>query len=87
VVVFNILVRIINELLGDGQYFRRKGMIAKVVDDYVTKKVQVQDDDDDPSNFNGDMLQLDQDDLETVSAKQFVWYEENIAVCMVPFLN
>jgi hypothetical protein len=62
-------------------------MIAKVVDHYVTKKVQVQDDDDDPSNFNGDMLQLDQDDLETVSAKQFVWYKENIAVCMVLFLN
>jgi DNA/RNA-binding protein KIN17 len=65
----NLLVRIINESLGDGQYFRRKGVIAKVVDDYVAK-VQVQDDDDDPSNFNGDMLQLDQDDLETVAPKR-----------------
>jgi DNA/RNA-binding protein KIN17 len=69
----HIIVRIINEKLGDGRYFRRKGVVMNVVNEY-TAQVRVEEDDDGP----GDLLQLDQEDLETVAPKRV-----NEMVCIV----
>jgi DNA/RNA-binding protein KIN17 len=71
----NIVVRIINETLGDGRYFRRKGVVVKVVNQF-TAQVRVQKDDDD--HIQHDLLQLDQEDLETVVPKRV-----NEIVCIV----
>jgi DNA/RNA-binding protein KIN17 len=61
----DIIVRIVNQKLGDGRYFRRKGVVLRVVDEY-TAQVRVEEDED----GHGDLLQLDQEDLETVAPKR-----------------
>ena len=66
----NIMVRIINETLGNGRYFRRKGVVDKVVDPFLAQVRVLDDDDDDQGRRPGDLLQLDQDDLETVAPKR-----------------
>ena len=64
----DILVRVINKKLASGRYYRRKAMIDKVIDDF-TAEVIVVDGDDRHDKIAGDVLRLDQDDLETVAPK------------------
>jgi len=64
----DIIVRIISKTLGDGKYFKRKAVIAKVIDKY-TAEVEVLDSGPDKQD-GGDILMLDQDDLETVIPKE-----------------
>ena len=75
----NIMVRIINQTLAEGKYYRQKGYIRQVdpKDPYVAQ-VHVQLDDDHHKNPKVVILQLDQDDLETIGPKR-----QNDSVCMV----
>jgi len=56
----NIIVRVITKRLANGEYYKRKGRVTKVIDKY-TAELEMLD--------GGDVLQLDQDDLETVIPK------------------
>lgn len=56
----NIVVRVITKRLANGEYYKRKGRVTKIIDKY-TAEVEMLD--------GGDILQLDQDDLETVIPK------------------
>jgi DNA/RNA-binding protein KIN17 len=58
----NIIVRVITKHLANGEYYKRKGKVTKVVDKY-TAEVEILDPE------GGDILKLDQDDLETVIPK------------------
>lgn len=64
----NIIVRVISKKLAGGRYFKRKAIVDKVIDKYVAE-VEVLD-----TSVNardgGDVLRLDQDDLETVIPKE-----------------
>ena len=60
----DIIVRIINKKLADGKYFKRKAIVDRVIDNYMAE-VEVLDSGRD-TNDGGDILRLDQDDLETV---------------------
>ena len=64
----NIIVRVISKKLAGGRYFKRKAIVNKVIDKYVAE-VEVLD-----TSVNardgGDVLRLDQDDLETVIPKE-----------------
>jgi DNA/RNA-binding protein KIN17 len=64
----NIVVRIISKTLADGKYFKRKAVVDKVIDKY-TAEVEVLDSGPDKRD-GGDILKLDQDDLETVIPKE-----------------
>jgi DNA/RNA-binding protein KIN17 len=64
----NIVVRVISKKLADGKYFRRKAVVDRLVDKY-TAEVEVMDSGPD-TNDGGDVLRLDQDDLETVIPKK-----------------
>jgi DNA/RNA-binding protein KIN17 len=55
-----ILVRIISKTLNNGEYYKRKAIVKKVIDKFVAE-CEVLD--------GGDILQIDQDDLETVIPK------------------
>lgn len=61
----HILVRIVNKKLGGGKYYRQKATVDELYDDFVAK-ISVTGDDD----VAGDILQIDQDDLETVAPKK-----------------
>ena len=63
----NILVRVISKTLAAGKYFKRKAIVDKVVDKF-TAEVEVLDSSPDVKD-GGDVLRLDQDDLETVIPK------------------
>ena len=65
----NILVRIISKKLAGGKYFRRKAVVDHVLDDKFTAEVEVLDSEPDKRD-GGDILRLDQDDLETVIPKE-----------------
>jgi len=52
-----ILVKVMNKELADGKYFKRKGVVKKVIDKYVGL-VKILD--------SGDLLKVDQEQLETV---------------------
>lgn len=65
----NILVRIISKKLAGGKYFRRKAVVDHVLDDKFTAEVEVLDSESDKRD-GGDILRLDQDDLETVVPKE-----------------
>lgn len=65
----NILVRIISKKLAGGKYFRRKAVVDRVLDDKFTAEVEVLDSEPDKRD-GGDILRLDQDDLETVIPKE-----------------
>lgn len=64
----DIIVRIISKKLAGGKYFKRKGIVDKVIDKY-TAEVEVLDSAPDAKD-GGDILRLDQDDLETVIGKE-----------------
>ena len=64
-----ILVRIISKKLAGGKYFKLKGVIERVLDDQFTAEVEVLDTGPDERD-GGDILRLDQDDLETVVPKE-----------------
>lgn len=63
----DILVRVITKNF-DGKYFKRKAVVDKVIDKYAAQ-VEILDSGPD-TNDGGAVLQLDQDDLETVIPKQ-----------------
>ena len=65
----DILVRIVSKKLAKGQYFKRKAVVTKVMEDKFTAEVEVFDSGPD-ANDGGDVLRLDQDDLETVVPKE-----------------
>jgi DNA/RNA-binding protein KIN17 len=62
-----IQVRIVNKKLCDGKYYRQKGTVERLEDDDYTAIVVVGVTTDD---HRGDVLKLDQDDLETVVPKK-----------------
>ena len=53
----HIIVRVINKKLADGKYYKAKGIVQKVIEKYGAEIKMID---------SGDLLQLDQDDLETV---------------------
>jgi DNA/RNA-binding protein KIN17 len=63
-----IVVRVIAKKLADGNYFRRKAVVDRLVDKY-TAEVEVLDSSRDAGD-GGDVLRLDQKDLETVIPKK-----------------
>jgi DNA/RNA-binding protein KIN17 len=66
----DILVRIVHKTLRDGRYFKRKAAVDELLDDnQTTARVTVLDSGPDKRD-GGDVLELDQDDLETVVPKQ-----------------
>jgi DNA/RNA-binding protein KIN17 len=65
----DILVRIISKKLAGGKYFKRKAVVDRVLDDKFTAEVEVLDSEPDKRD-GGDILRLDQDDLETVVPKE-----------------
>eukprot|EP00574_Skeletonema_japonicum_P002385 CAMPEP_0201724874 /NCGR_PEP_ID=MMETSP0593-20130828/8456_1 /ASSEMBLY_ACC=CAM_ASM_000672 /TAXON_ID=267983 /ORGANISM="Skeletonema japonicum, Strain CCMP2506" /LENGTH=443 /DNA_ID=CAMNT_0048216177 /DNA_START=28 /DNA_END=1359 /DNA_ORIENTATION=- len=64
----DIIVRIINKNLSNGQYYKRKAIVDKVIDKYEAR-VEVLESSR-KANDGGDILRLDQDDLETVIPKK-----------------
>lgn len=64
----NIIVRIISKTLSSGKYYKRKAIVDKVIDKY-TAEVEVMDTSNDTRD-GGDILRIDQDDLETVVPKE-----------------
>jgi DNA/RNA-binding protein KIN17 len=64
-----ILIRIVNQQFAAGKYFRCKAAVDKVMEDGYTAQVSVVGDDDNAS-IAGDVLRLDQEDLETVAPKK-----------------
>lgn len=65
----DIIVRIINKKLSDGQYYKRKAIVDKVIDKYEAE-VEVLESSRRTNDGGGDLLRLDQDDLETVVPKE-----------------
>jgi DNA/RNA-binding protein KIN17 len=65
----NILVRVISKRLANGKYFKRKGIVDRVMDDKYSAEVEILDSGPDVRD-GGDMLRLDQEDLETVIPKE-----------------
>ncbi|KAG7349741.1 Kin17 curved DNA-binding domain containing protein [Nitzschia inconspicua] len=63
-----IVVRVITKNLADGKYFRRKAIVDRLVDKY-TAEVEVLNSNP-GAHDGGDVLRLDQHDLETVIPKQ-----------------
>lgn len=64
----DIVVRIVSKNFADGKYFKRKAIVDKVIDKY-TAELKVLDSRPDAKD-GGDILRLDQDDLETVVPKE-----------------
>jgi len=64
----NIVVRIVSKKLAGGKYFKRKAVVNKVIDKYAAE-VEVLDSGPDERD-GGDIIRLDQDDLETVIPKE-----------------
>eukprot|EP01137_Pigoraptor_chileana_P025141 Opistho-2@94169 len=52
-----IVVKVLNKKLGDGRYYKAKGVVDKVIDRYVAEISMIE---------SGDRLKLDQEHLETV---------------------
>jgi len=65
----DILVRIISKKLDGGAYYKRKGVVDRVLDDKFTAEIEVLDSRQGEGD-GGDILRLDQDDLETVVPKE-----------------
>jgi DNA/RNA-binding protein KIN17 len=65
----DIMVRIISKKLAGGRYYKRKAVVDRVLDDKFTAEVEVLDSCPDERD-GGDILRLDQDDLETVVPKE-----------------
>ena len=64
----NIVVRIISKNLSGGKYYKRKGDIIRVIDRYMAE-VEILDTAPDVKD-GGDLIRIDQDDLETVVPKE-----------------
>ena len=64
----NIVVRIISKKLSGGRYYKRKGVIIRVIDRYMAE-VEILDTAPDAKD-GGDLIRIDQDDLETVVPKE-----------------
>jgi len=64
----DILVRVISKKLEGGKYFRKKAVVDKVLGDGFVAEVEVLGDRHD-EKYGGDVLRLDQSDLETVVPK------------------
>ena len=64
----NIVVRIISKKLSGGKYHKRKGVIIRVIDRYMAE-VEILDTAPDAKD-GGDLIRIDQDDLETVVPKE-----------------
>jgi DNA/RNA-binding protein KIN17 len=63
-VVPGLVVKIVNKSVGDGKFYKAKGVVASVLDKYVAI-VRVVDE----SSGKSARLQVDQEDLETVIPK------------------
>jgi len=59
-----IFVKIISKSVGKGKYYKRKAIVDKIIDKYAAEVEIIASSSD--ANDGGDILQLDQDDLETV---------------------
>ena len=68
----DIIVRVINKKLANGRYYRRKAVVDKVIDEYTAQVTVMggEDNRDEDRDIAGDVLRLDQDDLETVAPKK-----------------
>lgn len=66
----DILVRVISEGLEGGKYFRKKAAVDKVLGDGFAAEVEILGDRHSSSSGAGDVLRLDQSDLETVVPKR-----------------
>lgn len=64
----DIIVRIISKKLAKGEYYKRKAIVDKVIDKYEAE-VEVLETSR-KANDGGDILRIDQDDLETVIPKE-----------------
>jgi len=64
----DIVVRIISKKLANGEYYKRKAIVDKVIDKYEAE-VEVLESSR-KAKDGGDVLQIDQDDLETVIPKE-----------------
>ena len=65
------MVRIITKKLAQGKYFRRKAVVDHVLkDDKFRAEVVVLEDDKNNSGDGGDILRLDQNDLDTVVPRE-----------------
>jgi len=64
----DIVVRIISKKLANGEYYKRKAIVDKVIDKYEAE-VEVLESSR-KARDGGDVLQIDQDDLETVIPKE-----------------
>ncbi|KAL7542636.1 hypothetical protein ACHAXR_011949 [Thalassiosira sp. AJA248-18] len=64
----DIIVRIISKKLAKGEYYKRKAIVDKVIDKYEAE-VEVLESSR-KANDGGDVLRIDQDDLETVIPKE-----------------
>ncbi|VEU40679.1 unnamed protein product [Pseudo-nitzschia multistriata] len=63
----DIMVRVVSKRLAGGKYFRKKAVVDTIVGDGFAAEVEVLGDSED--GVDGDILRLDQDDLETVIPK------------------
>jgi DNA/RNA-binding protein KIN17 len=69
-----IVVRIISKSLSSGQYYKRKAVVTRVVEKYTAEVKTLPTSD--KANDGGDVLRIDQEDLETVIPKNIdekVW--------------
>mmetsp|Transcript_25063 Transcript_25063/g.54648 ORF Transcript_25063/g.54648 Transcript_25063/m.54648 type:complete len:499 (-) Transcript_25063:11-1507(-) len=64
----DIVVRIISKKLSGGKYYKRKGTIVRVIDRYMAE-IEVLDSAPNAGD-GGDLIRIDQDDLETVMPKE-----------------
>jgi DNA/RNA-binding protein KIN17 len=64
----NIVVRIISKKISGKKYYKRKGVIIRVIDRYMAE-VEILDTAPDAKD-GGDLIRIDQDDLETVVPKE-----------------
>lgn len=70
-----IQVKIVNKTLSDGRFYKQKGVVVRVLDEYVGE-VRVQD--------TQTLIRLDQADLETVIPKvEFVQFITRLCQCII----
>lgn len=64
-----ILVRIVSKKLANGKFYNRKAVVERVLDDKFTAEIEVLDSG--PNECDGgDLIRIDQEDLETVIPKE-----------------
>ena len=64
----NIIVRIISKSLAKGEYYKRKAIVDKVIDKYEAEVEVIESSP--KARDGGDILRIDQEDLETVIPKE-----------------